>query len=443
MAALTAWLDQERRTTVDVFKKQGLPLIKSVRRVFAKRTYTSGNRSASLSVDKTGQDSVDVSPISVVPKYVSLKWKPSTPSPFGESHDESSVALNTFAETGILSAFAETDALSAFVQRLVGDYLSSLRSLSEPDHDLARRVINDYLDYLEASEITENEELVVGGIAPPVETLEVPDVGISVRSLTSEELGANISHMLGLDAGDDMFLLGAKMFERVPHSSTDFSLGCVVKSTCVRPKGRAIDDETRLDRIVLALQVLGYSICGRGLVIRWPSPGPRMGWPVAKVTIPELPEHEEKDLTVETIRQAAGLADLVPASFRHPKRREEVAIHQFSVGAAQESRADSLIAFTIALEAILLPGLQGENSYRFRLNGAKYLGSDAAERRLLHDNLKQIYEVRSKLVHGAPPKRGELKDLRREARDLAARCLLKALIEGWPSGAAFETLALG
>jgi Apea-like HEPN len=110
--------------------------------------------------------------------------------------------------------------------------------------------------------------------------------------------------------------------------------------------------------------------------------------------------------------------------------------------AHRKSDADAIIGFTIALEALFVPGLAGENGYRFRLNGVRYLGSTESERQQIYSDLKDLYAIRSQLVHGGPAKDSELRDARLTARRLTGRALTKALKEGWPTGKSFEDSAL-
>jgi hypothetical protein len=158
--------------------------------------------------------------------------------------------------------------------------------------------------------------------------------------------------------------------------------------------------------------------------------------------IPEMPEFEERQVTLADLQRAEELSRRIPKGFEDPHRREEVALHQFAMGTSQENDAEAVIAFMISLEALLVPELKGESSYRFRLNGARYLGADLSDRLALNGDFKKFYEVRSRLVHGAPPSKSDTEHARKTARSLASRALVKALTDGWPSGSDFEAAAL-
>ena len=68
---------------------------------------------------------------------------------------------------------------------------------------------------------------------------------------------------------------------------------------------------------------------------------------------------------------------------------------------------DKAVDYTIALETILLTShgaqVEGELSYRFRLNGATLLAQvTGRSKRVCFRALKALYELRSKVVHGSP-----------------------------------------
>jgi hypothetical protein len=92
---------------------------------------------------------------------------------------------------------------------------------------------------------------------------------------------------------------------------------------------------------------------------------------------------------------------------------------------------------TIALEALLLPydenARRGDLGYRFRVHGAHYLCEHADERPEVAKQLSRVYEMRSRLVHGAKyPDRVHIRAVHDLAYDFAGRGLLRAVREGFP-----------
>ncbi|MGH3607200.1 MAG: hypothetical protein ACRDRD_03820, partial [Pseudonocardiaceae bacterium] len=107
-----------------------------------------------------------------------------------------------------------------------------------------------------------------------------------------------------------------------------------------------------------------------------------------------------------------------------------------------------MLDFTIALEALLLPydtdARRGDLSYRFRMHGARYLGNDATDRHGMFKRLRDVYDMRSLLVHGGKyPVGDEIREARESARELARIGLLRAVHEGFPTVDMFKQMVLG
>lgn len=87
---------------------------------------------------------------------------------------------------------------------------------------------------------------------------------------------------------------------------------------------------------------------------------------------------------------------------------------------------------------------EGEYRFKFGLYGAWYLGADPGERAELFKDLVDIYDIRSKIVHGSTPEPGAILAAKAKvARDLTARLLIKGLEQEWPSHERLKSLALG
>ncbi len=257
------------------------------------------------------------------------------------------------------------------------------------------------------------------------------------------ELGSLVDKFLG-GSGDEALLLDT-MQAFIQNMTTLPPELAVVSALTLRrdtTKADAINGPIHMARLALAIQLLGFTISGRGIVRKWVQRGPNRGNVPEAIVVPEMPEFEERVISADQLARAYELSRRIPMGFSDPHGREEVALHHFALGASQMSNAEAVISFTIALEALLVPGLQGESSYRFRLNGAKFLGSNLVERRKIYNDLKAIYQVRSRLVHGTPPSSEETNSAKKKARILTATALVKAVTEGWPTAADYEDAAL-
>jgi Apea-like HEPN len=119
--------------------------------------------------------------------------------------------------------------------------------------------------------------------------------------------------------------------------------------------------------------------------------------------------------------------------------REEVVLYRVLRGCGAER--PSFIDLATALEAALLPRTTTELTYRFRLYGALFLAPEHDPEETVAQ-LKDVYKVRSDLVHGTPVRAERLRGAEATARTLSTAVALKAIETGWPSPEALDELAL-
>lgn len=62
---------------------------------------------------------------------------------------------------------------------------------------------------------------------------------------------------------------------------------------------------------------------------------------------------------------------------------------------------DAIIDLSIGLESLLTAGIEDELSYRLSLRGSRILSIEGEKRKESFDGLKNLYSIRSKLVHGS------------------------------------------
>ena len=118
----------------------------------------------------------------------------------------------------------------------------------------------------------------------------------------------------------------------------------------------------------------------------------------------------------------------------------EVALYRVLRGCG--SQDSGFLDYAIALEAALLGGATTELAFRFSLNGAIYLRDerDATE---TFEKLKNVYDVRSKLVHGDRINPDKRIAAERDAAELARRVAKRAIETEWPDDKVLRELALG
>lgn len=112
------------------------------------------------------------------------------------------------------------------------------------------------------------------------------------------------------------------------------------------------------------------------------------------------PEHERlrqwwKVITTPTIFQAleSKKGKLRQATYRAAQYYEASNEHSEAV--------ERLIALAIGMESLFSPSDQGELNYRISQSAAQFIGKDAKERKTIFSSVKEMYNRRSKLVHGA------------------------------------------
>jgi len=85
----------------------------------------------------------------------------------------------------------------------------------------------------------------------------------------------------------------------------------------------------------------------------------------------------------------------VQGNLKHP-------IFRFSRGCT-ELKAESILDFVIALEATLGHGFETEIAHRLAARGAFLLGRDPSKREAYYQIFKTLYNIRSRIAHGAIP----------------------------------------
>ena len=100
---------------------------------------------------------------------------------------------------------------------------------------------------------------------------------------------------------------------------------------------------------------------------------------------------------------------------------QEIALHR-TLRACMTTQQAGFLDFATALGAALLSGIRDELAYRFCLYGSLFLGGERDPHESF-EKLKNIYDVRSKVVHGSP-----IKEKERTAANIAAADLACAVI---------------
>ena len=271
--------------------------------------------------------------------------------------------------------------------------------------------------------------------------------GISIRHMTDDEI-ANALHW---------GLLPTHLNQFREHTSEPHSCFAVVRE--IEERKVALDRPPQFepgnspysnDRILIE-QCLGIATVGDVRVCSTIHYSPS-GWPysVRSVFQPTTVSDEHQRQRIARVGEAEfplfsdawrALVNAWPG-FTLASRR----LYQSSM---RGNPIDSLLDDMIAAEAVLLPNMQNELSYRLASNAAQYLGGDDSnERRRLFDFYKDAYNARSKIAHGESPDRLALRlagvNVGLRQFELAfresLRALLRRMIESAESAAPVEWL---
>ena len=319
------------------------------------------------------------------------------------------------------------------------EYLTKIPSLDADDADVATTLSTVLVDFAASTEIEVQTRLVLGCI--DAESTVMRGGPYLLRRLTAEELGA----------------LGSQVSFRLqtpplwpPGLPSAFSLDTfadqrlVLQATSWTTKHMMFVGPQLAQKLIYALELLGFHPCGRGaLMVPHPSWAWRgIGWGLQQMSLPTMPSGSRTIISEDQFREAVGLSGQMPdSSIRTPSSSQDVAIQRFGGALSKQDAMEALVDYVVALESLLLGGVAGpELKHRFALNGAVYLRQSGADRRSLYRDLAQIYDVRSALVHGTrrPNSKSDIPRLIGIASGAAREGILKALrSESWPTQSDF------
>lgn len=356
------------------------------------------------------------------------------PEPTATLHEHYGDKCRTWGTGFPVAAEPDTRQMAAtLLRRTCGDYLSQLESLEKPAAMLAASLVDGLLRLVEADRVLFVTVLPVAGLRPTADTLECD--GVTVRRLTNEEIGSLLEPL----RPERRFSGRRIAIHMREHAAERCAL--IVRAPC--PKTQQ-PHSYRAHAVVLALQLLGFELRGRRDAATYTEPGPSLWEGGQGIGLADY-GGSIRDFTLEDLKATVELAALLPEeTFKGgPKNREAIALHRFRSAACESYPGDALIDYVTALEAALLPA-DGELSFRLGVYGARYLEVEPARRRSAFEDLRELYNVRSGLVHGSGgwDDPGQLEALRTKARDLTGRILVKALREGWPTPKQLKDLAL-
>ncbi len=154
------------------------------------------------------------------------------------------------------------------------------------------------------------------------------------------------------------------------------------------------------------------------------------------------------------IQKTKYLYDVLTDSEIEIREKLQIPIDRWIKSKAESNPVDKMIDLGIAFEALYLPKANVDQlSFQFRLRASWYLGKDKADRKMLIDEFKSIYTLRSKAVHnGELPQRVKVKkgesvptsEFITRAQNLCRDSIMKILEDGeFPNSNYWNNLILG
>lgn len=315
-------------------------------------------------------------------------------------------------------------------------YLTSLTDLASGDAEHAAGLAAELYHMAKSDSITHLSHLAVSGIYPEG---EYDHRGISIRSLTARERGNWVEQTtLGGSArpapNSDLYPFGQFPTFLIPSA--------LIQIATTRPVGTRFDSSRLPYRVALSFFLAGYNLGGAGTITHFDSPV----WAAMGRNSTPFPVNEKAGATSKLLSRDDFLA-VVDRAYKMPdfggaeSSGREVVLDRVLRACGLRWLDSSFLDFAIALEAALLQKPTTELSYKFSLYGALFLRQELDPQETFR-RLRNVYDVRSKLVHGGailPQKRN---DANRDAGELAIAVARKAIDSGWPDPAKLDALAL-
>lgn len=330
-------------------------------------------------------------------------------------------------------------ALNIVVPSLI-EYLYSLRSVDTPEIPLAERIAHEAIALASSNHLMMTNYLPVMGIEMGEERLTSGD--IVVRKLTPFERGSLLQQVN--DPNTFSILDPFLYFPTPAFSLPTHMIELTIKSSRTERPGQ----NSQHKQALCAFFLHNFNLSGPGRMvsqasIRWVHLG-RSGRPIQ---LRPHPAGKSKPLDQDELGEVeATFKRLRNYDLDQPANSRDLALHRFLLGSTRESSIDSLLDYTVCLESILLPydpaTRHSDLSYRFRLHGAHYIGESQEERDSVWKQLRDIYEIRSRVVHGSHyPSRVEIETHMQSARALSTTALLKAVNSHFPRVEEFNAWA--
>jgi len=326
-----------------------------------------------------------------------------------------------------LPALSGVDAILArYLTAMVDRYLWELQSLDQPDQAILAQLSEELDELIEQTSIRYTTQLAIDGIeiSSPLEYRDV-----KLRQLTPSERG----HYWQSRSGDQLNQNGQHTDFVVPRDYVMVTPTVLLEVTTSRSRSETVSSSTLINRVALAFFLKGFDIASTGVVVGFDRPiWATLGQSHARSLVDEKLVTEVKQLTEEDFRTIVDLAYKMPDFGPGEASSREIALYRVLRGLGMHWMESGFLDHVIALEAALLKGVEIELSYRFALYGSLFLRNERNPEETFK-KLRNIYSVRSKLVHGSTIEARKREQAIKDAPDIAKAVILRAVEHGWPN----------
>jgi hypothetical protein len=316
-------------------------------------------------------------------------------------------------------------------------YLRSLRNLGSADEGLTHLLADELHRLITSDEIVHVNHLPIAGVRPG-SAYQYREV--SIRPLSPRERGSWAE--LNFPTQTTRFVPGSDYIPHVPYPN--FTPSSLIEIRTVRPIAQQFDTSSLPRKVALAFFLMTYDLSSSGYISNfdWPSWSAMGRWHTPFPISEKMSVVSDKELTEEDFNAVVRLAYKMPDFGRAETSGREVVLFRVLQALGAPAGYSGFLDLVIALEAALLAGTTSELSYRFSLYGSLFL-LDQYDPQETFASLRNIYQVRSALVHGGHIKSDAIQKANKDAPELARAVTRKAIESGWPDSKVLDRLALG
>ncbi len=213
------------------------------------------------------------------------------------------------------------------------------------------------------------------------------------------------------------------LFENFPFPHTDWWIGEV---TLQNPRGTA-DGFNKMhnlaELLASAFRVYKEGNCSLGLALQglcgdFGRSGFRFNPNLQRLGTGEMPYR----LSDKEVTGFVGFWEKFRRIMEADKHYIQIPVRRLRTASTRAEREDALVDYVIGLESLLgADDERTELSYRFRVRGAVVLSKEKNERRRYLRDLRSLYDLRSRIVHGGTVSNNEVEKFLPTAEDFLRR----------------------